>query len=925
MSLFDKNLASFAWQNPLLASRIPDIDCQSLQFCQTRLGELNLVRLDGDHPSYYHSQEGAKAEANLWVDEICPVDIKVIFLYGIGLGYYYQALQQWLRNDPGRLLIILEDDLAVLHSFLETEQASELLKDTQVFIQAFNTPGERDWGKFRDQFDWCFAPFSILKTGFHALKLYEQERASLFKLLKVQMNVNLMQLRFALDDFLGNHEEIYNNFYTNLPYISQAGLGKSLFGRFSHIPALICGAGPSLAKQLPTLKTLEDKALIIASGSSLNILNRHGIMPHFGSCVDPTATQESRFMTNFAYEVPFFYENRFHSGAFSLIHGPRLYISGQGGNFGISSWFDQELGTVQEENVTRGISTSNFCQEIAGALKTNPIIFVGMDLSYTESARYAPGVTAHPADDRKEHSDIHKVHENRILAPGLDDQPLYSKWEWVVEASYITEFCWCHPDVRVINATEGGMKILEVPNMTLSDVVTQALQRQYDLRNWVHAEVQRSYRDMPKDKTLVLEAMRRWQHSLEQSSQNCQQLIRLWDQCSKRVEADNIPDPIESDEMVLLRKTLKGEIAYLNFLDNMDVIFNRLTVPQMKKLEFFPDQYTAKQRASLIVERELGRYRFLQRYADFHAGSVKSALSLFEKNSASRLPSSQNSPLPFSHNSEEKYAFEEGWLTLRDPECDLDIREEYRPSRSLEMKENDEPSDQPWEGKVQWKDGQQRLKAEQYYRDNQLHGPSTFFGSEGQVLAQSWFIHGKRVGKTWQYDLEGRVSSLLRFKEGKLHGKQEYYFPNGFLKTLMHYVDGELEGEVQLYYPSGQLKRELHFSKGKLHGREQMWSDSRQLMLEAEYKNNLPCGQSRTWHANGKLAKEITFYDNPLNFDLYIWNEGGELLYKQLSFPQDVFTDMLAKSQKLKQSIEETTAQLNKLKSSQDNTDTEPG
>ncbi len=180
-TLFQKNLDRFASMCPQAAFAVEDVSCEHLQFCKTAKGELNLKK--SGQEIYYHSQEGGLEEAQEWVEALSPLGIKVIILYGIGLGYIYEALKEWLSRDSSRLLFFIEDDLALLHRFLETENASRILKDSQVFIQYFPTPGETDWGKFRQQFEWSFWSFAGVPIVFEALPLYKKEHAVTFQLI----------------------------------------------------------------------------------------------------------------------------------------------------------------------------------------------------------------------------------------------------------------------------------------------------------------------------------------------------------------------------------------------------------------------------------------------------------------------------------------------------------------------------------------------------------------------------------------------------------------------------------------------------------------------------------------------------------------------------------------------------------------------
>ena len=67
-------------------------------------------------------------------------DTEVIYVYGVGLGYFYDAAKDWLKKDPHHHVVFLEDNLAVIHRLFETERGSEILRNNQVKLIFFEKP-----------------------------------------------------------------------------------------------------------------------------------------------------------------------------------------------------------------------------------------------------------------------------------------------------------------------------------------------------------------------------------------------------------------------------------------------------------------------------------------------------------------------------------------------------------------------------------------------------------------------------------------------------------------------------------------------------------------------------------------------------------------------------------------------------------------
>ncbi|MGM0440503.1 MAG: toxin-antitoxin system YwqK family antitoxin [Chlamydiota bacterium] len=113
------------------------------------------------------------------------------------------------------------------------------------------------------------------------------------------------------------------------------------------------------------------------------------------------------------------------------------------------------------------------------------------------------------------------------------------------------------------------------------------------------------------------------------------------------------------------------------------------------------------------------------------------------------------------------------------------------------------------------------IKATQYYCYDHLHGPSIFYGVDGEVLSHSWFVNGVRQGKVWQYYPSGALYCRQGYRDGELEGLQEYYYSDGTSKTIMHYHQGLLDGDTTLFDQHGVIKKAVVFDHGqKVRGKD---------------------------------------------------------------------------------------------------------
>lgn len=481
---FNQNLQQIARQQPIVAMRL----------AQMVLEQKPVHRLS------------AKQLA-AWLKQLSLDGVKVLYVYGLGAGEAYEALSPWLHARRQRSLVFLEDDPRVLHQFLDSDLASRMLCDRQVRVYAFDRP-EADQPLF-NQLAW---DYNLQPMAVTASKAYAGDRAERFAILKDRLiHEHHSKGEFA-QEYLDQGIVFYQNFYANMLQLSSCRLGDGLFGQFKGVPAIICGAGPSLNKQIPMLKELKDKALIFSGGSALNALSHAGLWPHFGCGIDPNMLQLRRLKDQLGNEVPFFFRSRMNHRAFKMIHGERLYVTGTGG-YETARYFERCLGLPFHE-IDEGHNVVNFSASLAQAMGCNPIIFVGLDLAFTGMQTYAGGVVADPSVSKE------MVARDGVLRSDIYGKPIYTQWKWIDESKWITDFAEQHPKTRFLNATEGGLGMEGVSNVIFAEIVRDKLKHSWDLDGLVWATIQQS--SLPKDTGAKINGA---MHDLRTSLECCQTLI----------------------------------------------------------------------------------------------------------------------------------------------------------------------------------------------------------------------------------------------------------------------------------------------------------------------------------------------------------------------------------------------------------------
>lgn len=615
--VFQKNISLWSNTHPKEALLLPYRTDPDLSFCQTKSGELNLTRKYLGKSLYYHSNNGALDEALRWVEKLNLKGKDVVYVFGVGLGFYYEALKPWLRKNRRRSVVFLENDLGVIRAFFHTDTATKLLKDPQASLYYF-----QDLQNSAETFDFMYWNFIHTQMEVSTLALYNKLQNELANELKHKIVYDAAIKNALVEEYLRYGANFFKNYYANQLYLAESYLGTSMFGKLQGIPAIICGAGPSLSKALPALAELRDKAIIFAGGSSLNALSNAQILPHFGGGIDPNPTQLDRLSTSSGFELPFFYRNRLLHQAFRKIHGPRLYIPGSGG-YDVADWFEEKLEIKYPEYLDEGHNIVNFCVQVAHHLGCSPIIFVGMDLGFTGMQSYASGIEKKVKVTKKELTSSGDFDKDALLRTDINGKPLYTLWKWIAEADWIGDFAKEHPETSFVNCTEAGLGFPGVPNMSLEQAKQHYLSRHFDLHNRIHAEIQScAIPDVTEQR--VEDLVNEMYESMKRSLENISILIDETNKTHQQIEKEKtIPAILQSGRAALAETELADEVAYEYILDLFNNIYARVLNADLHRIRL--SRSNEIKRTLQRLELNLKRLSFLKDVARVNIGVIELA------------------------------------------------------------------------------------------------------------------------------------------------------------------------------------------------------------------------------------------------------------------------------------------------------------
>lgn len=240
-----------------------------------------------------------------------------------------------------------------------------------------------------------------------------------------------------------NYTERVIDARTLLPFIA----GKSI---------IIVSAGPSLKKNVQLLRGAAEKAVIIAVGSSVPILNELGIRPHFNVGVD--SIQGTTFHNLRYPDIPLLFGNKIQHETLARYEGERVCFIGASDYLDIYLWeddYDRELF------VDTGMSVTTSVLSLVCKMGAKQVIFIGQDMCFYENKVHL----IEQAGDAKV-IQFDKMYRSDIYGNTVETAQGFWAIKEFLEAVIIK-----HPEIEFINATEGGLGVDGAVNARLEDTL----------------------------------------------------------------------------------------------------------------------------------------------------------------------------------------------------------------------------------------------------------------------------------------------------------------------------------------------------------------------------------------------------------------------------------------------------------------------
>ncbi|MEB2807657.1 motility associated factor glycosyltransferase family protein [Campylobacter upsaliensis] len=444
MSIFERNLAhlSPSLQNALLSLNEKSKNAFKIteEYAKNeRVFYKNFIAVGGGAVFDYEEFEERLKEFK----EKYPL-YPVLYFYGISNAFMIENL---LQNPYHCHLVIYERDLALLYVVLSSIDLSTALAQKRLLI--FNEVSQMEY-IFETQPFLAYSRtyFLELMSDFYAREEREVLALNSFLMEGFKKSI-LKQGNDPKDALQGIRQYVYNL----ASMIKNPSLKELLEKRKAKFKScVIVSTGPSLSKQLPLLKEVQEKVVIFAADSAYPILMQNDIVPDYVCMVERTDFTAEFFKHDFG--------NKDDKTTFllaSLVHPNAIeYLEKRGRNYILIPKhlnFAQYVDLKAFSLLSSAVSVAHMAFAIALELEFKELVFIGQDLAYSDVGHSHPKDYQHSANFESE-----AYEKIKVVAYGGEGF-VESHEIWIFFRQILEDLIKYVVSAKIYNATQGGARI----------------------------------------------------------------------------------------------------------------------------------------------------------------------------------------------------------------------------------------------------------------------------------------------------------------------------------------------------------------------------------------------------------------------------------------------------------------------------------
>ena len=467
METLQNNLDVLRTINPDLAERLSKIESNKIYEVYTDKDPANINLIDSRDNTPLYRLTPTEETLNKMEELTCYQQYPYLYFFGLGNGIVYKLL---LQNETHRRIVIFEPEIEIIYIILNLIDFSHELREGRLVLT------EADGVTYNTAFRLMDNDSKIYAKVYDLLIISPYYEKFHTKLVAVNsaMTRALEQLIYCFGNDVEDSLIGVEQFIANLPALIRTPKLKEFLQKIKNTEtAVIVSTGPSLMKQLPLLRELQESVTIICIDASFPILAKHGIKPDVVVSMERIALTSTFYKNTpdeFHKDVIFAVSSIAHKELLNSIHGGELVLISR--PFGYKFFLELEdwgyLG--------RGMSAANLAYEIAALALFKNIVFIGQDLSYGKNGN------SHAADHVLGKDEVKNNKSVGSIEAYGGDGIVETTMVWKLFLNFfeldVTEVNRAGVS-RSINSTEGGARIHGMEEIPFSVVVDTLVNREH--------------------------------------------------------------------------------------------------------------------------------------------------------------------------------------------------------------------------------------------------------------------------------------------------------------------------------------------------------------------------------------------------------------------------------------------------------------
>ncbi len=368
VNLLEKNLTALANKDRELAERIAKHIVSDVPQLVNENGFYNLVYKN----TYLHNRQNPLAEAKEIFSMAANSPVAIHLVYGLGLGYLFQVAS---ANSAGTV-ILYEPDLNILKiAFSLVDFSNDILKNNVFISDNLEKTGEYIYKKSNTK----NTPLMLTTPAYRDMNT--QKFNEMVETLQRMIGRYNLDLKYTQQKFF----PIARTIIQNIPNLIKEPPLSSIKDFYKGQTAVVVSAGPTLDRNIETIKKYRDNIVLIVVGTAMKTLAKHGITPDF-LCIIETYDSSKQIEGLDLSEVNFITEpfSNINLRKFKFKH---IY-SHISDNMPVNSFWSNIINENTEEYLSKG-TVSYTALNVARILGCSKIVMVGQDLAYIEGQCYS--------------------------------------------------------------------------------------------------------------------------------------------------------------------------------------------------------------------------------------------------------------------------------------------------------------------------------------------------------------------------------------------------------------------------------------------------------------------------------------------------------------------------------------------------------